>query len=379
MSGTSADGVDAALVRIGEEARDLELVAFRTEPIDEAFRARIHGLIEGKPPLRDVVALNREIGERFADAALHVMGEAGVRREEVTGIGSHGQTVGHFPETEVGGTLQLGSPAVIHEWTEIPVVADFRSADVAAGGQGAPLTPFFHHAYFARSDERRAILNIGGFTNVTYLPGRRLEEVLGFDPGPGNSLLDRAARWVSEGVERFDRDGTRALRGQGLSEVIEELLEDPYFAAPPPKSTGHERFGSAFFERARERVESAGGTSDDLLATLAQLTVESVARSAEQFFPGSVERWIVYGGGADNPALLESFRRRVAPIPVERSDEQGLPGGALEAVAFAVLGWASSRGVPSNVPRATGARRSVVLGSATPPNAFRDVRELRQP
>jgi anhydro-N-acetylmuramic acid kinase len=362
MSGTSADGVDAALVRIGEEARDLELVAFRTEPIDEAFRARIHGLIEGKPPLRDVVALNREIGERFADAALHVMGEAGVCREEVTGIGSHGQTVGHFPEAEVGGTLQLGSPAVIHEWTEIPVVADFRSADVAAGGQGAPLTPFFHHAYFARSDERRAILNIGGFTNVTYLPGRRLEEVLGFDPGPGNSLLDRAARWVSEGVERFDRDGTRALRGQGLSEVIEELLEDPYFAAPPPKSTGHERFGSAFFERARERVESVGGTSDDLLATLAQLTVESVARSAAQFFP-----------------LLESFRRRVAPIPVERSDEQGLPGGALEAVAFAVLGWASSRGVPSNVPRATGARRSVVLGSATPPNAFRDVRKLRQP
>ncbi len=372
MSGTSADGVDAALARIGEEARELELIAFRTEPIDDALRARIHDLIEGTAPLREVVGLDREIGERFAEAARRVMSEAGVRGSDVTGIASHGQTVAHFPEPEVGGTLQLGSPAVIHERTGVPVVADFRSADVAAGGQGAPLTPFFHHAYFARPDESRAILNIGGFTNVTYLPGPEIGEVLGFDPGPGNALLDRATRWVSEGEERFDRDGARALRGRAFSDVVEELLQDPYFASPPPKSTGQERFGSTFFAHARERVQSAGGTSDDLLATLAQFTVESVARSAERFFPGPVERWIVYGGGVDNPALLEPLGRRVAPVPVERADEHGIPGDALEAIAFAVLGWASSRGVPSNVPRATGARRRVVLGSTTPPHAFRN-------
>jgi anhydro-N-acetylmuramic acid kinase len=370
MSGTSADGVDAALVGIEEEVRDLELVAFRTEPIDEALRARIHGLIEAAAPLREIVRLNREIGERFADAAARVMGEAGVGSRDVTGIASHGQTVAHFPEAEVGGTLQLGSPAVIHEKTGVPVVADFRSADVAAGGQGAPLTPFFHQAYFARAGESRAILNIGGFTNVTFLPGRQPEEVLGFDPGPGNALLDRAVRWASQGGERFDRGGARALRGRPLPGVVEELLEDPYFAAVPPKSTGQERFGSSFFARARERVRSAGGTSDDLLATLAQLTVESVVRSADRFFPETVDRWIVYGGGADNPALLEPLRQRVAPAPVERSNEHGIPGEALEAIAFAVLGWASGRGVPSNVPRATGARRSVVLGSATPAGAF---------
>jgi anhydro-N-acetylmuramic acid kinase len=369
MSGTSADGVDAALVRVGETASSVELISFRTEPLDGVLRERVHGLLDS-PSLREWMRLHRELGERFADASLNLLREAGVDAREVAGIGSHGQTVGHFPEAEVAGSLQLGSPAVIHERTGIPVVADFRSADLAAGGQGAPLTPFFHHAYFSREGEARAVLNIGGFTNVTYLPGTDAEKIVAFDPGPGNALLDRASRWASEDHEGFDRGGKRASRGRVFPALLEVLLEDPYFAKPPPKSTGHEHFGRAFFERTREAVIEAGGGADDLLATLAALSVESVGRAAAQFFPTPADRWIVYGGGVHNPVLMEGLRARVAPAPVEIADGHGLPGDAVEAVSFALLGWTSSLGLPGNVPRATGARRRVVLGSSTPPAAF---------
>lgn len=370
ISGTSADGVDAAVVRLGDDARDLELLAFRTDPFEEDLRARIHDGASGRIALRDLARLNGEIGERFARSALAATREAGVAPADVTGIGSHGQTVGHFPDPDVRGSLQLGCPAVIHERTGIPVVSDLRSADLAAGGEGAPLTPFFHHAYFARRGERRAVLNIGGFTNVTFLAGANAGAVVAFDPGPGNALLDRAARWASEGRERFDADGARALRGRVLDGVLEELLRDPYFRLPPPKSTGHERFGEAFFDRCRDQVARCGGSADDLCATLSMLTVESVFRAARDFFPSAAQRWIVYGGGAHNRALLEQLRERLAPAPVERTDDHGIPGDALEAIAFALLGWTSARGLPGNLTSATGASRPVVLGSATPPAAF---------
>ncbi len=376
ISGTSADGIDAALVRIGDDVTRLELLSSHTEPIDEALRIRIHEAGEGAVTLRDLLRLDRELGERFAEAAEQVARAAGVATTDVEGIGSHGQTVAHFPEPEVGGSLQLGAPSVIHERTGIPVVADFRSADIAAGGEGAPLTPFFHQVYFSRDQERRAVLNIGGFTNVTYLPGRCQDGLVAFDPGPGNALLDRVVRQATGGRERFDRDGVRARDGQVLDGVVEQLLEEPYLAARPPKSTGHERFGREFLESAAELVRAAGGGVDDLLATLAAFTIEAVVRSADQFFSGPVDRWIVYGGGVHNPALLEGLRRRVAPRPVDLSDVHGIPVDALEAIVFAVLGWASSRGVPANVPRATGARHAAVLGAVIPPGAFGAASEL---
>jgi anhydro-N-acetylmuramic acid kinase len=371
MSGTSADGVDAALVRIGTTAAELEMVGFCSIPFEDELRKRIHELIGGAAELRELVRLDLELGRRFAEAALQVLREAGVTPSEVEGIGSHGQTVGHFPEADLRGTLQLGAAAVIHERTRIPVISDFRSADMAAGGEGAPLTPLFHHLYFAVPGELRAVLNIGGFTNVTYLPGAEASGIVAFDPGPGNALLDRAARWASGGAERFDRDGARAGRGRTDAAALAELLSAPYFALPPPKSTGHERFGAAFFERARDAVLARGGSADDVLATLSELTIESVADSATRFFAEPPERWIVYGGGARNPVLLASLRGRLAPAPVETSDAHGIPVDALEAVAFAAFGWLSSRGLPGNLPQATGARRAVPLGSATPPAGFR--------
>jgi anhydro-N-acetylmuramic acid kinase len=367
MSGTSADGVDAALVRLGESPRELELVCFRSSPFPELLRERIHGAPSAPLPLRDLLELDVELGERFAEAALALLRAAGVAPEAIAGIGSHGQTVAHYPGSDVRGTLQIGSAAEIHARTGIPVISDFRRADIAAGGQGAPLTTFLHHALFGSKQERRAVLNIGGFTNVTYLPDASPDRLLAFDPGPGNALLDRAARWASGGRERFDEGGARARRGRVDEALLEELLSDPYFSAPPPKSTGHEHFGDAFFRRARQGIEAAGGEPDDLLATLAALTCESVARSAERFVPDSVERWLACGGGVHNATLFERLERRLAPAPLETTDAHGLPGDALEAVAFAVLGWASSRGMPGNLPAATGASRRVVLGSATPP------------
>jgi anhydro-N-acetylmuramic acid kinase len=371
MSGTSADAVDAALVRIGADPGDVTLVAFHEEPLDEELRARIHALAFRPLALRELVKLDIELGERFARAALGVARVAGVAMDEIRGIASHGQTVGHYPEADVRGTLQIGAAAVIHELTGRPVVSDFRRADLAAGGQGAPLTPFFHFYRFADAKERRAVLNIGGFTNVSYLPGRDASQVIAFDPGPGNALLDRAARWASEGAERFDRDGARSLRGRVHPALLECWLRDPYFAQAPPKSTGHERFDAKFFERACDAVLASGGVADDVFATLAALTVESVARAAEQFFPQRAERWILYGGGVHNRALVDGLRARLAPAPVETTDAYGVPSGALEAIAFAVLGHCAATGRTSNLPAATGAARAVCLGTLNPPDAFR--------
>ena len=371
ISGTSADAVDAALVRIDAAPRDAELLAYLEAPLEESLRGRIHALAQGRVALRDLVALDVELGERFAEAALAVARKGGASPEDIEGIGSHGQTVGHYPEPEVRGTLQLGSAAVLHARTGIPVVADFRGADLAAGGQGAPLTPFAHHALFARDGEPRAVLNIGGFTNLSYLPDTDPARVLAFDPGPGNALLDRAARTASGGALRFDADGEGARRGRLRADVLATLLEDPYFAMPPPKSTGHEHFDAGFFERARAAVERGGGTPEDLLATLVELTVESVAHSAEQFLPAAPQRWLVYGGGVRNGCLMERLAARLAPASVEVLNRHGVAAESFEALSFALLGWCAARGRPSNLPAATGAGEAVVLGCVTPPTAFR--------
>ena len=267
MSGTSADAIDAVAVRIGREPSEIELVGAHEEPIPDALRARIHALVQGAAPLRELLALDAILGELFATAAHGAARAAGVRLEDVFAIASHGQTVAHYPEPGVHNTLQIGSAALIHARTGRPVVSDFRRADMAAGGQGAPLTPFFHFHRFADAKERRAVLNIGGFTNVSYLPDRDPARVIAFDPGPGNALLDRAARWASGGRERYDRDGARAARGRVHGELLEEWLADPYFTRPPPKSTGHEHFGEAFFARARDAVLARGGAADDVFAS----------------------------------------------------------------------------------------------------------------
>jgi anhydro-N-acetylmuramic acid kinase len=373
MSGTSADGVDAALVEWphGPEARPFTLLAFREEPMPAELQARIHRLAAGRVPgssaLRELATLDVEIGERFAAAAASVASSAGVPLSEVDAIASHGQTVAHHPEERA--TLQIGDPSVVAERTGCTTVADFRPRDVAAGGEGAPLAPFFHLAAFGDHAESRVALNLGGIANVTWLPaGGRPEAVIAFDVGPANALLDGVVQRVTGGAERFDQAGRRALRGRVDVELLERLLDDDFLRRPPPKSTGRERYGLAEAEALADDWERAQRDPDDLIATLAAFTSEAVARACRDFLAdfSKLGRVLVGGGGARNPALLAGLAERLPGVVVEPFDEAGVPADAAEAMAFSLMGRNALLGIPNHLPRCTGASRSTVLGEIVP-------------
>jgi anhydro-N-acetylmuramic acid kinase len=369
MSGTSLDGIDAALVELEGELAELRwtLRAFRTIPYREAQRRAIHDAILAGSAAA-LCRLHAELGEWLAAAALEVCGAAGIAPADVEVIGSHGQTVWHEPPgARRGATLQLGCPATIAERTGIAVVSDFRARDVAAGGQGAPLVPWADRHLYAAA-QPRALVNIGGIANLTRVPARGVSEpLLAFDTGPGNVLLNAAAELASGGAEDHDHDGVRAGRARPDGALLARLLNDAYFRAPPPKSTGRERFGRPLVERiAAERAPATEAAWDTLLATLTALTVESIASALEAWvLPRGVDEVVVTGGGARNPVLMQGLRARCA-VPVRTGAEAGIDGDAKEAVAFAALAWAFRRGVAGNVPEATGAAGPRVLGSYTP-------------
>ena len=371
MSGTSADAIDAALVEWPDDAaaRPFALLAFRETPHAPGLRDRIHALAAGRVPageaLHELARLDVELGEAFAAAALAVAADAGV--EHVDAVASHGQTVGHFPTDRA--TLQIGDPSVIAERTGQTVVADFRPRDVAAGGEGAPLAPFFHHAVLGDPAESRVVLNLGGIANVTWLPeGGDPDAVVAFDTGPANSLVDGVLTLASGGAERFDRDGQRARAGRVDAALLDRLLDDDYLRRPPPKSTGRERYGmaeaEALWRESRERDRSL----DDLVATLVAFTAESVARATRDLLPGgeAVARALVGGGGAENPAMLDALRERLPGAIVEPTDGVGAPRAAIEAMAFSLMGRNALLGLPNHLPRTTGASHATVLGEIVP-------------
>jgi len=373
MSGTSADGVDAALVEWpdGPEARPFRLVAFHADPFPSSLQQRIHRLAAGRVPageaLRELAALDVALGERFAEAALAVCRAAGVDPDAIDAVASHGQTVAHHPELRA--TLQIGDPSVIAERTGLTTVADFRPRDVAAGGEGAPLAPFFHYAAFAEPREGRVALNLGGIANVSWIPpGAGPDDVVAFDVGPANALLDGVVRAQSSGRERMDRDGARALRGRVDAHLLSRLLDDEFLRRPPPKSTGRERYGTAEAEALAREWREHGRAPDDLVATLAAFTVEAVRRAcAELLGPSArVDRLLVGGGGAENPALMQGLARALPGARVEPFDAAGVPARAAEAMAFSLLGRNALLGIPNHLPRCTGARRAVVLGEIVP-------------
>ena len=364
MSGTSADGVDAALVEWppGEAARPFRLLAQREDPFPAELQQRIHALAAGRSApgaaLRELAALDVALGERFAEAAAAVAHDAGVPLDRVDAIASHGQTVAHHPELRA--TLQIGDPSLIAERTGVTTVADFRPRDVAAGGEGAPLTPFFHFAAFADADESRLVLNLGGIANVTWLPaGARADDVIAFDVGPANALIDGVVQSASRGAERMDVDGRRALRGTVDAALLAELLDDDFLRASPPKSTGRERYGLAEAEALVARWRDR--PVDDLVATLLAFSAQAVGQACRDHLGGArVARVLVGGGGARNPAFLRALRAAVAGAAVEVFDRHGVPAGAAEAIAFALLG------LPNHLPRTTGARGERVLGEIVP-------------
>ena len=374
MSGTSVDGIDAALAEIDGAGRDINvrLIHFVCLPHEPSMREAVLALCDpatGTVP--DLCALHAALGEKFAEAALRLADEAGVEMREITAIASHGQTVWHQPEpVDIGGisargTLQIGSPAVIAARTGCQVVADFRAADMAAGGQGAPLVPYFDWAVLGSDTESRAVLNVGGIANVTYLRrGAKLDSVVAFDTGPGNMLIDAAVSHYTHGEVVYDDGGEWAARGAWSPELGGPLLQHPFFEEQPPKSTGRETFGRRYVEDVLRRAQALAISPEDAIATLTELTARTIAESVRRWLP-PVDRLIAGGGGCHNRTLMRLLRDHLSPVAVSTHDEFGIRGDAKEAMAFALLGYETLHGRPSNVPSATGARYSAVLGSVT--------------
>lgn len=371
MSGTSADGVDAVVVEIegAPPALRWRLRAHVHTPYEPAFRREVLTAMTPEQGTVDrLCRLNVELGLAFARAAQRAIAAAGLRAEEVELIGSHGQTFWHAPAGPHPATLQLGEAAVIAEETGITTVSNLRARDCAAGGQGAPLVAYVDWLLFSHPTQARALQNIGGIANVTFLPPRDAGGAapLAFDTGPGNMLIDDAVRRATDGQAACDRDGAIAATGHIHGGLLAELLAHPYLRRPPPKTTGREEFGAGFGAQLWERARALGLAPEDLIATVTAFTARSIALAYREHLPAMPAEVILSGGGARNPMLVRRLRQELAPIPVTLSDDLGLPAEAKEAVAFAVLAYETWHGRPGNLPEATGARHPVVLGQITP-------------
>jgi anhydro-N-acetylmuramic acid kinase len=383
MSGTSADGVDAALVEVRPgEPPGVRLLAHGTWPYPAGLRERVLALASGGST-EEVCRLNAYLGELLAEAALGIAAQAGVTPPEVDLIGSHGQTIQHLPvpRAEGGGairsTLQIGEPAVIAERTGITTVADFRPRDLAAGGEGAPLVPIVHHLLFSHPERARAVLNIGGIANVTVLPAAAgLGEVSGFDTGPGNVLMDELVRAAGLSDKGYDEDGRLARAGRVHEALLADLLGHAFIRRPPPKSTGREAFGPALAAEVLARLHAEGRPPEDGVATLAALTVQAVAANLRGFvLPRTpVQELFVVGGGALNPVLLWGLAEALPDCVVQSGEAAGMPARAVEAVTFAVLAYLTATGRPGNLPSVTGAAGPRVLGCIVPGRRYTGLR-----
>ena len=374
MTGTSADAIDAALVRF--EGRGLEttyeLRAYRETPLDPVLRAEILTVAGSESvALERVMELVAALGRRYVECVIELLAGAGVSAIDIDAIGSHGQTLRHVPRGEgrTALTLQIGSAAILAERTGISVVSDFRSRDTAAGGEGAPLVPLADWWLFRSETETRVMLNLGGMANVTHLPrGGNAESVVAFDTGPGNAVLDALAGLSSDGAHAHDAGGTAAARGTPSEALLAELLADPFFAQEPPRSTGRERFGERYATTLREVGHAMGLSDDDVMATAVELTSASIAMAIEKFFAprNPIEAVFASGGGVHNATLMRSLERRFSPARVRSLATLGVAPEAKEALAFAFLAHLTLCGATGNLPGATGARHPVVLGHVTP-------------
>lgn len=372
MSGTSADGIDVAVCRIeGAPPRvEAEIVHAQTVPYDIGTRTRI---LEACQPdsgdVRSVCLLNFDLAEAFAEATLATIRQAGLEPAQIDLIGSHGQTVWHeiAPDGRAVATLQIVSGSVLAERTGITTINDFRTRDVAAGGQGAPLTSYVDWLLLRHPTKWRAVQNIGGMGNVTFLPplNDTASTMLAFDTGPGNALIDIAAGLVSDGALTFDRDGALAAAGT-ISEVwLDDLMQHPYYHRTPPKTTGRELFGT---DMARELVAEGlkrGLRSEDVVATLTMLTAASIADSYQQFAPAPIGEVILGGGGRSNPTLVSQLQSLVN-APVMTHEDIGINSDFKEALVFAVLAYETWHNRPAALPEQTGARHATVLGQIIP-------------
>ena len=386
MSGTSADGIDVAAVEIEGHgiATRVQLMAFDTVRFPEGVRENILALCHPDTARVDKICeMNFRLGYLFADAVKHLLHTHGIPASDIALIGSHGQTIHHLPNAAYPSTLQIGEPAVIAHETGIWTIADFRVADMAAGGQGAPLVAYPDYLLYRDKHETRGLLNMGGIANITVLPANcALEGVTASDTGPGNMVMDAVVSEITDGAERFDAGGQRAARGTAYLPLVHEWLTHHFFSQPPPKTTGRETFGITFAQTCLAQCRAQGLDDDACIATVTELTVQSIAQYVKQFlsvgepsqsrcgagFTGftrfaGIDRLYISGGGAHNQTLMrrltEVFPHTIV-LPVENSD-------AKEAIAFAILANEALHGQAGNVPSATGASVRKVLGKFVSP------------
>ncbi len=362
MSGTSVDGIDAALVRFDEQQGRLQAhcLAALNHPWDSATRNRLIALGQGGDltSIDDFGALDYAVADAFASAACTLLAQSAVAPASVAAIGSHGQTVRHRPYLATPFTLQIGNPALIVERTGITTVAHFRRRDMAAGGHGAPLLPALHAALLAQPGESRAVLNLGGIANLTLLPADG-HGIRGFDTGPANALMDA---WCEQHTgQPYDKDGALAAQGRADADLLARLLDDPWFAAPPPKSTGREHFHLEWLGR---RLEGSLSIAD-VQATLAELTARTVADALRQSQP-DCRRLLIAGGGAHNPILIARIAAHLPEVRVEPVSRHGLDPDHVEAIGFAWLARQTLHQLPGNLPSVTGASGSRILGAIYP-------------
>lgn len=381
MSGTSTDGIDAAFVRLRGQGSGYRITRshWQTFAYSPRLRRRLLAAAEGgSASAEEIARLSADLGHAFARAAERLQAGLG-KAVRVDLIGSHGHTIFHGPPgsaTGTAATLQIGEPAVIAVRTGVTTVADFRPADLAAGGQGAPLVPFVHALLFRHRHRARAVHNLGGISNVTYLPpSERRGQIIAFDTGPANMVIDAVTAAVTCGRLRMDEGGKLAARGRADSGLLRQLMRHPFLRRPLPKSTGREDFGAAFVERLLTSAHRRGLGAADAVATATAFTARSIAQAYRQFLlpRGSVEEIYFCGGGSRNPALMTMLRRELEFARVGTTDDLGVSADALEAIAFAVLAVEAVRGRPANLPSVTGATRHVILGKIVPgsPAGFR--------
>jgi len=377
MSGTSLDGVDAALVEVEGSGPDLtmETEAFVHVPYPQALRDLIRqNTDEHSSSVQALTRLDVRIAESYAEAVDRVLEDAGQDREALDLVGAPGQTVCHRPEPSdcagerVRATLQLGNPSTLATRLGVPVVGDFRAADLALGGQGAPLVPYFDYVTFTNADESRGLLNLGGIANLTVLPaGGTPDEVRAFDTGPANMVIDALATRLFD--VPYDRDGHRADQGTPDHDLLADLLEGDFFRREPPKSTGRDDFGAEYVDRLLGAAQSRGLSPEDTMATATLLTAASVYQAYAQYVrpDQSIEVLIASGGGVHNDTLMRMLEDAFAPIPVRTASGYGVDSDAKEALCFAVLAHETVNGVPTNLPSVTGASGCTLLGSISVP------------
>lgn len=376
MSGTSVDGIDAAIVEVSGHGLEtvVSLIAFDTFPFPPGVPQRILDLCHPDTGrVDDICEMNFYIGHLFAAAAKHILQKSGMSTNDIALIGSHGQTIHHLPKdtmsdsntSHYASTLQIGEPAVIAHETGIPTIADFRVADMAAGGQGAPLVSYPDYLLFRNSTKTVGLLNIGGIANLTVLPiDCSPDAVLASDTGPGNMCIDAVIGEITAGRERYDKSGERASQGTPYQWLVNEWLKHPFFQLQPPKTTGREMFGNTFAMECLEACRSHRLTDNDSIATLTELTVRTITDYIQQFVgeQNPIDVLYVSGGGVHNRTIMRRLSELLTDTAVECVDESGISSDAKEAIAFAILANEALHGQTANLPSATGASVRKILG-----------------